>query len=348
MELATAKAEAGSIFGFYQLLALKAEQHAMNEAMSMFLADIDDPELIGSGDRDAHVHRSSNVATGLMMGHCSSIALNVYRALIEETLRFRKQGQRRHAGLLYANRGVGWAFQENLDDAVVDFLRADHEDTNTSGTQPGTSFAVSTLVEEYVAKRARAFAWGAGARIAPQLLLEDVDHLCKNRLGDNAYSFYGGVLRLQKHWGIVQGGFPNFFSRLQLLNSLRDLAVLLEVELKRLAHAAPGVTLCPKDTLLPTIEKLYANSIWSAFDDKRRNEVKATKKSAISEDDQLDRASALPEETGTDQFLKNLLICYVIRNYTAHNMDAASTLAEERSYELLGRIAYVMTVAPNH
>lgn len=109
---------------------------ATDTALALLREDIQNPAL---NDRstpginpDSYMLRAHHVGLALFANGCFSLAERLYRLLAEETLKYQQEtGNRRHIGVFYANIAGACAAQGNLDQAVVELLKAAEEDVTT-------------------------------------------------------------------------------------------------------------------------------------------------------------------------------------------------------------------------
>jgi hypothetical protein len=255
------------------------------------------------------------------------------------TLSYREEiGNWRHAGALHANTAAACAAQGNIDQAVIELLKAAQDDVETYGVEKGDSFAITNLLQDYFCIPVRNEALRVVQTVNPAPTIADVESLCRF-LGDREYAFLAYVRLAVVHEEANQE-FPNEFSQLQIFSALRSLSSLLEVELKTIAGSM-------ETTFFPTIKTLYEDGWWQDFDNKRRV-IGATHGSTRPVDDQLRDAIAINPTDDDSRFWKSLLIAYIIRNYTTHQLETQCALVQSYSQEALGHILHVMMTASRH
>lgn len=322
-----------------KLQAVLAE--VIGSAVAMLKEDIQNPNLTGPDiPPDAFMLRANRVGLALFQAGAFALAERLYRALVEETLKYRQEtGTWRHVGALYANTAGACAAQGNLDQAVIELLKAAQEDVTTYNVPKSDSFAITGLLQEYFGKPVRNKALTIVQSVNPTLTLADVESLCQF-LGDREYAFLAYVHLASFHEEANQQ-FPNEFSQLQIFSALRSLSSLLEVQLKTIAGNMQA-------TFFPTLEALYKNSKWREAFDSARKRIGATQKSNRSVDDQLGDAIAITPTDDDSRFWKSLIIAYIIRNYTTHQMETQCALVQSYSREALGHILHVMITASRH
>ena len=327
-----------------RLQAVQSE--VMKTAVAMLQDDIQNPDLTGRDDpADAFMFRANQIGFALFRGGFFAIAERMYRVLVQKTLKYRQEtGSWRHAGALYVNTAGACAAQGKLDQAVVELLKAAQDDVKTYGVATGDSYAITGLLQEYFGNPVRKGALKTVRRVNPALTLADMERL-PGLSGNREYAFLAYVHLALVHKATNQQ-FPNEFSQLQIFSALRSLSALLEVELKALSGT--------DDTLFPVIRALYGGdkkkrkAWWPAFEDTKNNKVKATKDSPRSVDDQLRDAIAIRPTDDDSRFWKSLLIAYIVRNYTIHQLETQCALVQDYLDEALGHILHVMTTASRH
>jgi len=322
------------------------QSEVMKTAAAMLQEDIQNPDLTGpDAPADAFMFRANQIGLALFRGGFFAIAERMYRVLVQKTLRYReKTGNWRHAGALYVNTAGACAAQGKLDQAVVELLKAAQDDVKTYKVAADDSYAITGLLQDYFGNPVRKETLETVQRVNPTLTLADMEGLSR-LLGNREYSFlaYAHLALVHK---TTNQQFPNEFSQLQIFSALRSLSALLEVELKALSGT--------DDTLFPAVVALYGGNKrkrkawWPAFEDTKNNKVKATKDSPRPVDDQLRDAIAIRPIDDDSRFWKSLLIAYIVRNYTIHQLETQCALVQDYLDEALGHILHVMITAPRH
>jgi tetratricopeptide (TPR) repeat protein len=317
------------------------QNELFGQALGLFQADIQNPLLTRpDAPPDAFMLRANRIGLALLENGFFSVAERLYRVLAEETLKYRNEtGNWRHAGALFANTGTACAAQGNFDKAVVELLRAVREDERTYKVAPHDSFAIKGLLQEYFGKPIRSTVLAITQQVTPSIKIDDIEDLSRI-LGSNEYAFLSYAYIAVTHEE-AKKVFSNDFSHLQILTALRNLSALLEVVLKNFNGNTSA-------TFFPTIQSLFsAKSWWQDFENTRRA-VGATQNSGISADNQLGASININPTDNNSRFWKSLLIAYITRNYTAHQMDFSSTFIQKYSQEALGHILSVMIVADKY
>ena len=317
------------------------QQELFGQALVFFHEDIQNPLLTGPDVLpDAFMFRANMIGLALLENGFFSVAEKLYRVLSYETLKYRNEtGNRRHAGALFANTGTACAAQGNFDKAVVELLRAGKEDELTYKIAPKDSFAIEGLLQIYFGKPIRSTVLTIAQQAISSIKIEDIEGL-SGILGSNEYAFLSYAYIAVTHEEAIKV-FPNDFSQLQILTALRNLSALLEVVLKKFKGNI-------NETFFPTIEGLFCTKNWWHDFENARRSIGATKKSGISVDNQLSASISIVPTDNNSQFWKSLLIAYITRNYTAHQMDFSSALIQKYSHEVLGHILSVMIVADKY
>ena len=322
------------------------QSEIMETAVAMLREDIQDPDRTGPGAKpDDFMLRANQIGFGLFRGEFFAIAERMYRVLVHETLKYRQEtGNCRHAGALYANTAGACAAQGKFDDGVVELLKAEQEDMKTYGVPKDHSYAVTGLFQDYFRNPIRKEALKTAQRVNPTLALADMKALA-DRLGSREYAFLAYMHLALRH-GNINREFSNEFSQLQIFSALRSLSALLEVELKSLSGT--NTTLYPAIVALYGGDKKKRKAWWPAFEDTKNKKVKDTKGSSRLVDDQLRDVIAIRPTDDDSRFWKSLLIAYIVRNYTIHQLETECALVKDHSDEVLGHILHVMTRASRH
>ncbi len=322
--------------------AVTLVREVVAEALSMFQQDILDPRLNDiPKEPDWFMARANYVGLALFDNGMFEFAEQLYLRLADETCKYRaKAGEHRHAGALYANVAGARFAQGIVDAGVVALLKAAQEDTVTYGIPaPKHSYAIQGLLKDYFGDPLRKASLEFGQQVNPSLVITDVEDLCK-RLGQHEYAFLAYIHLAVMHMTANQES-PNEYSQLQIFSALRSLSSLLEVELKEISGNK-------NKTLFPTIETLFGNKAWWGTFDHNRNQVGAIQKSSIPVDNQLRDAIAIVPTDDHSLFWKSLLVAYILRNYTIHQLETQCALVQTYSQEALGHILHVMITADRH
>lgn len=326
------------VFQRYNERLQATRQEIISEAIRMLQEDIQNPQLNSTEALpDAFMLRANEVGRALLLNGFYAVAEKLYRMLADVTTRYRQTTNNwRHAGALFANIATACVAQGSIDRAIVELLKASNEDIQTYNIAPQDSFAITGLLQDYFARPTREFALGVVQQLDPNITFTDVESLCQF-LGQREYAFLAYLHTVSLH-EIANRQSTNEFSQLQIFNALRSLSALLEVELKLISGVMEA-------GLFDTLRNLYGNtSWWSGFDDTRKK-IGATQKSSRSVDDQLRDAMAINPTNDVSTFWKSLLIAYIARNYTTHQLEIQSALVQSYSLETLRHILYVMITA---
>jgi|AntAceMinimDraft_16_1070373.scaffolds.fasta_scaffold02544_4 hypothetical protein len=322
------------------------QSEVMETAVAMLQEDIENPDLTGpDAPADAFMFRANQIGFGLFEEGFFAIAERMYRALVQEALRYREEtGSWRHAGALYVNTAGACAAQGKLDQAVVELLKAAQDDVKTYKVAADDSYAITGLLQDYFGNPVRQKALKTAQRVNPALTLTDMEDL-GDRLEIWEYSFLA-YTHLALVYEAANQQFPNKFSQLQIFSALRSLSALLEMELKKLSGT--DKTLFHAITALYGGDKKKRKAWWHAFEYTKNNKGKAIKDSPRLPNDQLRDAIAICPTDDDSRFWKSLLIAYIVRNYTIHQLETECALIQDYSDEVLGHILHVMTTAPRH
>ncbi|MBA7490991.1 hypothetical protein ES702_01535 [subsurface metagenome] len=329
------------IRGHFHAKLQPIQAEVIRSAVAMLQEDIQNPKLTSpDAGPDTFMLRAHQVGVVLFQNKFFAVAETLYRILAKETEDYRKKSHNwRHAGALYANTAAACAAQGNLDQAVIELLRAAHDDERTYGVAKHRSFAITNLLQEHFGNPVRCEAWAMVRTINQTLTLANVESLCEF-LGDLKYGFLAYVHLASRHVKVNQQ-FPNEFSQLQIFSALRSLSCLLEVELKTIANNI-------KPMLFDTMKALYKKKGWWQSFDNTRTAIGATRNSNVPVDDQLRDAIAINPTDDDASFWKSLLIAYIVRNYTTHQMETQCALVRSYSQEVLGHTLHVMITARRH
>jgi hypothetical protein len=323
----------------YRDLTEKFKQDVIGEAVGLLRADIENPQLTTPETPDAFMLRANQIGIALLESGLFSVAETLYRILAAQTLEYRdKTGQWRHAGALFANAGTACAAQGDFDKAIIELLKAAKEDEKTYRVDSHNSFAIKGMLEAYFGKPIKDKALLVAQKVNPSIASDNLDALVGN-LGTYEYAFLSYVYIAITHEE-ANTDFPNEFSYLQTLTALRNLSTLLEVSLKTLNGNM-------EETFHPTLKKLYGAKTWWASFEGQRLSVGATMKSKTSTDIQLKNAIGIITTDDISLFGKSLLVAYIVRNYTAHQMVFSGQLVQSYSHEALAHILNVMVMARN-
>jgi hypothetical protein len=324
----------------YLDITSKFQQDVIGEAVGLLKSDIENPQLtMPDAHPDAFMLRANQIGIALLKSGLFSIAENLYRVLAAQTLEYRgKTSQWRHAGALFANAGTALAAQGDFDKAIIELLKAAKEDEQTYHIDSHHSFAIKDMLEAYFGKPIKEKALLVAQKANPSITSGDLNVLVGN-LGAYEYAFLSYVYIAITHEE-AKMVFPNEFSYLQMLTALRNLSALLEVSLKTLNGNMD-------ETFHPTLKNLYgAKTWWSSFENQRLL-VGATMNSKIPTDTQLKNAVGIITTDDISLFWKSLLVAYIVRNYTAHQMVFSGQLVQNYSQEALAHILNVMIMAPS-
>lgn len=313
-----------------------------NDAIGMLMEDINNPNLNTSNNHpDHYVLRANNIGIKLLRTGQFSSAETLFRILSKEVIKFREEsGQWRHAGALIANTGVACAMQGNYDQAAAEFLRATKEDAVTYKVPAKGTFAINVLLKNYLENPVKKFALENICKTNNNVSEAHIDQLFKD-LNDREYAFLAYLSILRVNLPILHE-FPNDFCELQVFSGLRSLSALFEIELKLLTGDMSR-------TLYPTIESLYnTKSWWGAFLNAKNNQVEAFHNSNKPIDDQLRDALNLATPNDESVFWKSLLVSYIVRNYTVHQLEIQCGLIQLYSNEALSHLLNAMVYAKKY
>ena len=333
------KQHLNKIHAYYHSKTEKFQRKIIEHAIAILLTDIEDPRLTGPKcSPDDFMLRANQIGGALLENGLFSLAESLYRNLYRQTLDYReKTGNWRHAGALFANAGVACAAQGNFDKAIIELLKADKEDQKTYRTAYKKSFAITGLLKTYFGEPIKQMVLLTAQQVNPCITSDDIEALIR-RIGEYEFAFLSYVYIAVTHEE-AKNIFSNEFSNMQTLTALRNLSALLEVLLKTLNCNM-------KETLFPTLTGLYGSKGWWSAFDSTRTSVGAIRKPIVPVDIQLQNSIGLAPVDDISQFWKSLLIAYIVRNYTVHQMDFSGSLIQNYSQEALAHILDVMITAP--
>jgi len=99
---------------------------------------------------------------------------------------------------------------------------------------------------------------------------------------------------------------------------------------------------------MPSMEALYGRKRWWEDFQNERKAIEATQNSKRLIDHQLRDAVTMAPADDDSRFWRSLLVAYIVRNYTTHQLEAQCALVKSFSQEALGHILHVMVTASKH
>jgi tetratricopeptide (TPR) repeat protein len=306
----------------------------------MFREDIralDLPALPGVPDDDVFMMRANQAALALFDNQFYAASERLYRSMIEATQTYdHDHDAKHHLGALYASVALACIAQGNFDQGIVELLKAAQDDVETRSIPRRDSYAITGLLEEQL-DRFRQEALRAAQRIDPALTMTNLAEL-RSVLGDlREYAFLAYVRLALLHKEANQQ-FQNEFSQLQMFNALRGLSSLFEVELKIINGNMEG-------KLLPVITSLYKSKTWWKDFFNGLSAVKGRSKPFRPIDDQIRDSVALKPTDADSRFWKSLIVIYIVRNYTIHQLETYCALIQDHYEEVFQNIMYAMITA---
>lgn len=309
-------------------MACQGLRDAVEQALTMLQNDIDDPQLTSDDSHpDAFMSRANQLGFALFRCGAFAAAERLYRLMAEITESYRtRTGDWRHAGAIYANIAGAAAAQGNIDEAVVQLFGAAQDDVPTYPIDhPEESFAITGLLEQYFCAPAREDALQAVRTVSPAVSMADLEALGAD-FGNREYALLAYVRLSVLHTG-ANSNSPNTFSQLQIFSVLRSLSSLLEVHLKTLGGTGLG--------LYRVAQTLFGQHSWWNNWDAAKQRVGETANSITPVDDRLRDALALTPADDDSRFWKSLLVAYIVRNYTVHQMEIECALVQAHAYQVL-------------
>jgi len=317
----------------------------INIALALLQEDIQNPALNDLSAPgvipDTYMLRAHQIGLALFGNQCFAMAERLYRRLAEEVLDYNKRtGEQRFVGVFYTNIAAACAAQGNTDQAVIELWKAAEESAKIYEVPKLNSFPIQKLLEEYFSKPTTHAALNIVQQINPSITHTDIESL-RGLLGtprEYAFLAYAHLAAAHEKANRVS---PNEFSQLQLFSAMRSLSSLLEVELKTLSGNMQA-------TLYPALETLFKSKHWWKNFEKQRKAVGAIKDSTIPIDDQLRDAIGVTPKDSESRFWKSLLVAYIARNYTTHQLEIQSGIVQLYVRETLGHILHVMITAQKY
>lgn len=314
-----AEVEARGLLDSYHNALQTHKAAIISSAIRVLDEDIKDPGLnehSGTTDPNVFVRRANYIGVALIWAGYTSVALDLYQELIKRTTDYRSQhGVHRHAGALYANMAVAWAYQGNLQAAMDCLMPANREDELISGaTDP---LGPNTMTDQLLGANARAGALDSLQMLDTGLSVADVHAFYFSLPERQRLRFLASVSRASVS---IQGQGGSQFNRGELSSSLRDLAVQLETHLAGLA-AERGQAVGGKHTLYDVSVALYqkgppARRPWWPRYQKTVDRIWASR-GQDHESALRDTLAVAPEQGPA--FHESLLASYFTRQYTAHH-----------------------------
>ncbi len=331
-----------------------AKTEVIESAFALLSEDLRNPALndLGKVGPDTFMLRAHYTGLALFDSGLYSLAEAFYDHLAKQTEQYcRESGESRHTGALYVNKAVACFAQGNVDQGIIDILKAAQDDIKIySIATIRDSYAIQTLLPYYFGNRVQEAALTIIQKVNPQLTLRDVQDLCRE-LGNNQfirdYVLLAYIELALRHIE-TNRRTPNEFSQLQVFSTLRSVSAMFEIQLKSMNKGGN-----PKDTLYPTLKSLYSCKGWwddntgarQVFEQTRQN-IGATEKSTKPIDEVLKDALSITPTDDDSKFWKSLLVAYVVRNYTVHQLETQCALIQSYPEEALGHILNALISAP--
>jgi hypothetical protein len=261
----------------------------------------------------------------------------VYSALIDDIqAHIVSTGEQMSIGLLFVKLGAVYFTQGHYDHGVFYFLEAARNDALVSGNSPNQSYALTHLMPKIVEESVLEKTLEAVQALIPQITQADVDSWYTS-LGTRRYTYLAYMRQMldNRHFLFMHAHEYNYW---QIFSALRNLSALFEVEIKLLAH---------KDSLFSALEELYNRETWWPLFMTKKRDVGEYQGSTTPCDTRLRQTFAIPTSTPATKFWKSLLITYITRNYTIHEMENPNALIREELDQVLVSILYTIIAAPD-
>ena len=305
--------------------------------------DIGDPRITGDGapDPDAFMIRANQIGLAIFDEGFYALAEQYYEELQHYTEEYRDGKGWRHAGALMANRGVACWAQGNVEHAVKLWVdTAQREDSRTYQVDLLDSPAVNALYERYVRKEAREFAELAAQSVEPSVTEDEVVLLCErlrtSRDGQLEFALMDCLTTALRNTGERMPG--NVFSAWRCLTALRNLACLMEWQLKTIAKV-------PDAKLYQALVEVFKQEHWWGKCQSALNEAGADEKGGVPVERLIVKAIEGGFNGASAPPAQSVLVAWGIRNHTVHWMDTAGELVTEYSMQALGHVLNVMIAA---
>ncbi len=278
--------------------------------------------------------RAHQIGRALFNSGFVTVADEFYYRMAELTVEYRETtGNWRHAGAMYANNAAARAAQGDMDEAVFLLAKAAVDDEKTYGVTHHDSYAVTGLLGTYFTEPAMETVLAEAQKTDSSLSMVDVESLC-GFLGNRAYAFLSYSVGAWKH-SAQNRSVPNEYSRLQAFSALRSLSALLEVELKLVSGNM-------NTEMYGAMSGLYGSKPWWKSFQNDQKTVGQTSKSTVPVDDRLKKALALSPSDAVSGFARSLLLSYIVRNYTVHQIESESAIVTDYSEEVLSHLLSTM------
>ena len=316
----------------HQAVLSSVRDQLLKDAQQLITLALSDPNWSGpDAPLDAYMYQANALALAAANCGMLSTAAEVYNVLIHQMQsRFDGGGERRSIGLLLVNLGIIYCTQGNIDAGIFYILEAAKDDSIISGNPPDDSYALTHLFRSTVVDPILANILEATTIIDPNLTQSDIDTWFVS-LGHRRYALLAYMVVLVNNRRLFHQ-HPHEYNYWQIYSCLRNLSALFEVEMKHLAR---------ERSLYRALKTLFNSKFWwSTFE--YENDVL----SAIPDSgDRLKRAFAMTCITRDDHFRKSLLITYIARNYTVHEMDAPNGLTLPELDQVLENLLHAMITA---
>jgi hypothetical protein len=238
---------------------------------------------------------------------------------------------------LYANLAAAYFVLGSTDHGIFLLLEAADEDYKTARVPPNNSYALTDMLRGYFVDPVLAYAVRVAQRVEPKITSAELEALYLS-LGDRGYVFlaYLGAFRQSVDH---QANLIAEYNYWQMFSALRNLSAVFEVEIKTRAGL---------HSLSTSIRHLYEAKPWWVDYKTAKNNVGEIPNSTIPSESRLTQALLLAPATDEQRFWKSLLIAFITRNYTVHQMDLANILPVPSLELVLGHILHAMATASRY
>jgi hypothetical protein len=316
---------------FTKIYQFRAE--ILFECRKLLEEDLNSFDPVSAEHPDAYMHRMYQYMEVLYSSKFYAILKELATEAVKSVVKHREYTHKRiSAASLYYNAAAACYAQDAYDEMVYYSLKGTNEEDKYG---PMNLPSRSAQANEALFESLRGYAYAKARSINPNLDVNDMLILA-SMLGKNREIVLLGYLQIARKNFIFLQSLDNEFSRLQVFAALRNIACLFEVELKALASQAEG-------SLFRIMEKLYGKKLWwCRFENVKNTHVQAKRESLKTSDEQLATALALKASDPESLFWQGLIVGYIVRNFTAHNLDASSDLAGVHFDHTLGHLLNVM------
>jgi len=229
-------------------------------------------------------------------------------------------------GMVYANLGVSQVAQGKIDEGFANILKAHIEDEPYHRTDPSKSVFNLKLysqfeddklggregTKDYILKRAQLYQTEDAVTVS----ITNLSSFISNLSTDSHVMFISIIEKIRRNLDTLSD-MDNRFTRLQILSCLQDLCLVIENELK-VRNNINGELKSLLDDLFST-RRLTVRPPWKAIFDTNYPPL-CHAQSILELKNNLEQILT----TFRDDRAKRMLICCLMRNFCAHNLDVGN------------------------